>query len=291
MGALSRAAKLRRFGVTMSRMTALQHNSTDHNPNQLALSRVACYERTVRAPIVRVWENVLDWEHLPHLHATSFNFVALDSGGDWGWRTWSDPEHTGHVELCVASEERYVARSYQDGKQLTEIWTTLKDEKEQTAVTVEFYLPDAEESAKNALGDMMVSLYTTLWDEDESMMRERHQRLQEVRDNPRSLNLGGAQALIERLVAGETVTYQLLRREYQLRYHNGQLLTHPTICPHLLGPLTNSNLGEGLLTCPWHGYQFDIATGNCVSPTHATCSLPANARLSEVNGEIIASAG
>ncbi|MFT4614678.1 MAG: nitrite reductase/ring-hydroxylating ferredoxin subunit [Bacteroidia bacterium] len=271
-------------------MTALQHNSTAHNPNNLALSRVACYERIIRAPIVRVWENVLDWEHLPHLHATSFDYVALDSGGDWGWRTWSDPQQSGYVELCVTSDERYVARSYQGGQQITEIWTTLKSAHNHTAITVEFYIPDIDESAIDAVGDMMVSLYTTLWDEDESMMCARHQRLQEVRENNESVTLGREQVLIQRLNAGETITYQLKKREYQLRYLNDQWVTHATICPHLLGPLTNSDLSQGRLTCPWHGYQFDLATGECLSPAHGTCSLPANARLRVEDGEIIASA-
>ena len=270
-------------------MTALQHNATEHNPNNLALTRVASYERIVAAPLERVWENVLDWEHLPHLHANSFSFVALASGGDWGWRAWSDPEHTGHIELCVASDERYVARTYQSGQQITEIWTTLKGLDQRTAVTVEFFLPDVDVNAAEALGEMMVSLYTTLWDEDEAMMCERHRRLHETRETQSSVNLGAAEALIEQLQRGQTITYQLKKREYQLRYHNGELLTHPTICPHLLGPLTDSDVSEGRLTCPWHGYQFDLQSGACVSPAQASCSLPVNALLREEQGDIIAS--
>ena len=272
-------------------MTAQQHNATHYNPNDLALTHVASYQRSVAAPIERVWENVLDWEHLPHLHANSFQFVALDSGGDWGWRAWSDPEHSGYIELCLADDERYVARTYQSGQQVTEIWTTLQERGEHTAVTVAFYLPDVEESNKEALGAMMVSLYTTLWDEDEAMMCERHRRLLEARDNSDRVNLGSEQALTEQLQDGQTLTFQLRKREYQLRYQDGRLLTHPTICPHLLGPLTDSDLSDGLLTCPWHGYQFDLESGTCVAPAHATCSLPVNARLREEGGDIIATIG
>jgi nitrite reductase/ring-hydroxylating ferredoxin subunit len=269
-------------------MTALQENATQFDPNGLDLVRVARYERTIRAPLERVWENVLDWEHLPHLHASSFEHIELDDAGDWGWRTWSDPERSSHVELCVAADDRYVARSYFGGVQATEIWTTLIPDGENTGIEVEFYFPAVDESAVEGLGDMMLSLYSRLWDEDESMMMERHRRLHESRDTATSANLGDRVALVRRLVEGESIIFQLRRREYQLRFHAGELMAHPTICPHLLGPLTDADLGDGRLTCPWHGYQFDLATGECLTPPHAHCSLPANARLTESGGEIIA---
>ena len=269
-------------------MPALQSNATEFNPNKLALVEVGCYQRTIRAPLERVWENVLDWEHLPHLHASSFTHIELDEAGEWGWRTWSDADHAGHVELCLHPPNSYVARTYIGREQVSEIWTTLDAKAENTGITVTFYLPNVEESAVASLGEMMLTLYTQLWDEDESMMRERHRRLQESRDSAQSVNLGDRDALIRRLADGETIIFQLRRREYQLRYHDGALIAHPTICPHLLGPLTDSDLSHGRLTCPWHGYQFDLATGACLSPPHATCSLPGNAQLTQNNNEIIA---
>ena len=53
-------------------------------PLELALA--ATYTREVRAGIERIWENVLDWEHLPALHEIYFNRVALIDSGSWGWR-------------------------------------------------------------------------------------------------------------------------------------------------------------------------------------------------------------
>jgi hypothetical protein len=40
-------------------------------------TRVATYQRTVRASLARVRENVLDWEHLPWLHPETFSHVRL----------------------------------------------------------------------------------------------------------------------------------------------------------------------------------------------------------------------
>lgn len=36
-------------------------------------------------------------------------------------------------------------------------------------------------------------------------------------------------------------------------------------CPHAGGPLSEGALENGLLVCPWHGREFDIATGKCDS--------------------------
>ena len=123
-------------------MSAQQSNATAFNPNALDLTRVASYARNINAPIMRVWENVLDWEHLPHLHNTSFDYVELDCAGDWGWRTWSNEAHTDHIELTLSNNDSYVARTYQNGQQVSEIWTTLTEQDATTDILVEFHLPE-----------------------------------------------------------------------------------------------------------------------------------------------------
>src|ERR1700730_19154851 len=50
------------------------------------LTLAGTYTREVRAGIERIWENVLDWEHLPALHEVYFSRVALIDIGSWGWR-------------------------------------------------------------------------------------------------------------------------------------------------------------------------------------------------------------
>lgn len=36
-------------------------------------------------------------------------------------------------------------------------------------------------------------------------------------------------------------------------------------CPHRGGPLGEAALQETRATCPWHGWQFDVKTGACLS--------------------------
>jgi nitrite reductase/ring-hydroxylating ferredoxin subunit len=37
------------------------------------------------------------------------------------------------------------------------------------------------------------------------------------------------------------------------------------ICPHQGGPLGKGTLADCVVTCPWHGFQFDVRTGRNVS--------------------------
>ncbi|MEI6240405.1 MAG: Rieske 2Fe-2S domain-containing protein [Planctomycetia bacterium] len=40
------------------------------------------------------------------------------------------------------------------------------------------------------------------------------------------------------------------------------------LCPHQGGPLGTGRLCGTVLTCPWHGWQFDVTTGaHRISPT------------------------
>ena len=38
------------------------------------------------------------------------------------------------------------------------------------------------------------------------------------------------------------------------------------VCPHAGGPLGEGTLRGTTITCPWHGWQFDVASGqNCLN--------------------------
>ena len=171
---------------------------------------------------------------------------------------------------------------------MSEIWTTLGAEAEQTAVHVEFHFPDIDAASVEPLGSAMLSLYTRLWDEDEAMMCQRHRRLQERRDSATEISLGSEQALLQSLREGATILFQLKKQEFQLREQAGRLIAHASICPHLLGPLTDADLSTGRLRCPWHGYEFDLDSGACVFPPTASCKLATAPQIINIDDEIIA---
>ena len=35
------------------------------------------------------------------------------------------------------------------------------------------------------------------------------------------------------------------------------------VCPHQGGPLAEGGLDGNVVTCPWHGWQFDVTSGVC----------------------------
>lgn len=37
------------------------------------------------------------------------------------------------------------------------------------------------------------------------------------------------------------------------------------LCPHMQGPLGEGEVEEGVVTCPWHGWQFEVRTGECLN--------------------------
>ncbi len=41
----------------------------------------------------------------------------------------------------------------------------------------------------------------------------------------------------------------------------GELFALDAICPHAGGPLGEGPLEGNIVTCPWHGWQFDVRTG------------------------------
>jgi nitrite reductase/ring-hydroxylating ferredoxin subunit len=264
-------------------MSAKQSNALDKNPNGLNLVQVNQLERRIKANIHRVWENVLDWEHLPSLHETSFDYVALDQGGDWGWRTWSNPEQTASVELTVNRDaSEYVARSYNGEQQISEIWTKLTPVGEETDICVTFELPDIADDQVEKLGGLMLGLYTQLWDEDEAMMVERERQLQRkyADSAPSELQLHKPLNL--------PVTVALGRGEWTLRDVKGELVMHSAICPHLLGPLDHNAKIEGnIVTCPWHGYDFDIQTGECLTPSANCAALKSPPQIEQTDSHII----
>ena len=142
--------------------------------SELALA--ATYHRAVRTGIERIWENVLDWEHLPALHYIYFNHVALIEIGSWGWRVELTKAGTADrrmfLELQIdRAKARYRVRTLAGEGTGTEIWTLLGPQR--TAIELRFYLPEHRPERLAVLGEKYRSSYACLWDQDEAMMVRR----------------------------------------------------------------------------------------------------------------------
>jgi nitrite reductase/ring-hydroxylating ferredoxin subunit len=203
-------------------------------------THLATYRRRVTASLERIWENVLDWEHLPHLHRDTFAHVRLLDQNPNGWRAEASLREGSRggdpfvidIELERALL-RYRARTVDGPGTGAEILTRLTPESPHvTHIEVEFWRPDIPPSYAEIAGRAYVELYTRLWDEDEAMMVRR-------------------QALIDGTLPRASRAIEI----------DGARVSLSTVCPHLGGPLEDAPVEEGCITCPWHGYRFDVRTG------------------------------
>ncbi len=48
--------------------------------------------------------------------------------------------------------------------------------------------------------------------------------------------------------------------------YDGKVSAISNVCAHQMGPLAEGCIIDGLVTCPWHGWQYDPATGRSPAP-------------------------
>ncbi|MBM4244285.1 MAG: Rieske 2Fe-2S domain-containing protein [Deltaproteobacteria bacterium] len=233
------------------------------------LALAATYRREVAASLARVWENVHDWEHLPWLHATSFAAAEPLARGPRGWRVRliaqpGDPASAQVIELDADEPgHRYRVVTREGPGRGSEIRVQLEPRAAHvTGVEVEFHVPAVPPAKLARLGASYVELYRRLWDEDEEMMiaRERACALvstEAVPHEDRRLDLGPVAAVRARV----PFLVELGGRPFRVLELDGDLVAHAATCPHRLGPLGQAPVRDGCVTCPWHGYRFDVRTG------------------------------
>lgn len=52
-------------------------------------------------------------------------------------------------------------------------------------------------------------------------------------------------------------------RIYALFHVDGVISAIDGLCAHQGGPLADGELTGTVVTCPWHGWRFDVRTGQC----------------------------
>jgi nitrite reductase/ring-hydroxylating ferredoxin subunit len=229
-------------------------------------TRVASYRREVGADTARVWENVLDWEHLPWLHQTSFSRIELVGSGAQGWRARVGLAPGGDrvilLEVRIDRDAgRYVSRTLEGPGAGTEIWTQLAPRGARTGIEADFHVPGVPPARAAEVGAGFERLYARLWDEDEGMMVR---RTRELARRPQPAGAGAPLALgsLAEVRRRLPLVLELGGESWRVVEVGGELLVHTTRCPHRLGPLEEARLEEdGCLRCPWHGYRFDLRTG------------------------------
>jgi nitrite reductase/ring-hydroxylating ferredoxin subunit len=57
------------------------------------------------------------------------------------------------------------------------------------------------------------------------------------------------------------------------------------MCGHQGGPLSEGKVSGSRVTCPWHGWTYDLRTGQCLMPTRGGAIRAYQVRVE--NGEIL----
>jgi nitrite reductase/ring-hydroxylating ferredoxin subunit len=134
-----------------------------------------------------------------------------------------------------------------------------------TRIAVTFDVPNVDPAHAEAFGAAYVRTYAGLWDEDEAMMMRRQMILDRTADMRGTPSAAAIAAVVlgplERVHAALPLAITWRGAEYRLVDVGGTLLVHATTCPHLGGPLRDAAIEDARITCPWHGYRFDVRSG------------------------------
>jgi nitrite reductase/ring-hydroxylating ferredoxin subunit len=68
-------------------------------------------------------------------------------------------------------------------------------------------------------------------------------------------------ATLDELPAGSAKEVEFEGRVYAIYNVEGVISAIDGICPHQGGPLAEGTVEGNTVTCPWHGWQFNIRTG------------------------------
>jgi nitrite reductase (NADH) small subunit len=67
----------------------------------------------------------------------------------------------------------------------------------------------------------------------------------------------------------------------------GEFFALDGICPHQGGPLGKGSLAGCVVTCPWHGFQFDVRSGqHATTPNLKQPTFPVKAEAGNVYVEL-----
>ena len=67
---------------------------------------------------------------------------------------------------------------------------------------------------------------------------------------------------------------------------DGEWILHSLTCPHTLGPLDDSQVIDGKVTCPWHGYRFDLVSGRSCDGHRLRLSCPVELEIDRAADQV-----
>jgi nitrite reductase/ring-hydroxylating ferredoxin subunit len=79
--------------------------------------------------------------------------------------------------------------------------------------------------------------------------------------------------------AGQGRAVSIEGRDVAVFNVNGTFYAMDNVCPHRGAPLSDGRLEGGIVTCPWHGWEFDVRTGGLrMDPSRCSKTFPLERR-------------
>jgi nitrite reductase (NADH) small subunit len=95
-------------------------------------------------------------------------------------------------------------------------------------------------------------------------------------------------ARVSDIPAGTLREVQIGQKTVALANVAGKFYAISDVCLHRGGPLGQGELANSVVTCPWHGWQFDVTSGKLVQdPRMSVACYPIELRGDEIYVNIV----
>lgn len=90
-------------------------------------------------------------------------------------------------------------------------------------------------------------------------------------------------ARLEDIPEGKGREFVVDGRIVGLFHVEGNVYAMDGLCPHAGGPIATGTLRGTTVTCPWHGWQFDVSNGkHCLTQNIQAATFPVEIRDGEI---------
>lgn len=79
---------------------------------------------------------------------------------------------------------------------------------------------------------------------------------------------------VDDLADGDAVVEEVDGTPVAVFRHRSEVYAFENVCPHQGGPVGEGKVEDGCVFCPWHGWQFDVETGEHVQGLATATTYP-----------------
>lgn len=70
---------------------------------------------------------------------------------------------------------------------------------------------------------------------------------------------------LDEVPPGTILERRILARRYAVVNDGEKLIGIESECKHMKASLGRAKIEDGIIVCPWHGWRYDIASGECLN--------------------------